>query len=502
MSINKTLLFFVSVCGFMFIVCPLGLFGASNRNNVVVCDDVKDPATLDPQKQFTEKNRTILQQIFEELIRFDENGKYEPLLAERWERIDPLTMRFFLRKGILFHNKEPFTSESVRYSLSRYLDPSTNFPGRPFISSISSSTVVDDYTIDIHTFFPDGLLLNRIASIILIVPPNYIKTNGESALEENPVGTGPFQFVQWKKGEQIVLEANPDYWRNGYPKVKELVFRFLPQEEQMEALLRGDVDLVTEMPGTYTLRAMENSKTTVVKKDTFYTVVGHFNTSKGPLADRRVRLAVNLAVNRNEIIRYDILGNGVSLASITMPGEVGFNPHLTPYPFDVERAKKLMAEAGFKNGFKLRAISRAQGERTARIIAKQLERIGISCEIKTVTTDADVFSELNKGGWDLGFAALPDPMAHSFFIQSLILYSKSPFSLHHNPEYDKRLESMVSELDVKKQDLLGQELDSYIHQEVLCIPTYQRIRTYGVTKRIKFIPYITGIHYFDRTDLR
>ena len=169
----------------------------------------------------------------------------------------------------------------------------------------------------------------------------------------------------------------------------------------MEALLRGDVELVTEMPGTYTLRAMENSKTTVVKKDTFYTVVGHFNTSKGPLADRRVRLAVNLAVNRNEIIRYDILGNGVSLASITMPGEVGFNPHLTPYPFDVERAKKLMAEAGFKNGFKLRAISRAQGERTTRIIEKQLERKGIYGEIKKVTTNAYVFSELNKGGWEL-----------------------------------------------------------------------------------------------------
>lgn len=475
------------------------LFGAPGV--LTVCDDVADPKTLDPQKQFTEKNRTILQHVYEELIRIDPEGKLAPHLAQSWERLNPLTVRFHLRPGVKFHNGEIFSAEAVRFSIQRYLDPKIVFPGAPFIASISSATVVDSLTVDIHTHYPDGLLLHRIASIILIVPPKYFSESPLEVLEIMPVGTGPFKFVRWEKGREVVLMVNDSYWKPGLPKLKELRFRFLPFNDQVEALMRGEVDLLTEMPGTWTLKAKENPKTDVLKRASFYTVVGLFNTSKGPLSDVRVRRAINFAINREELIRYDLLGNGVPLASITMPGEIGHNASLVPYPFDLRKARALLKEAGYEKGFELRTLVRAQGERTAGIISKQLESIGINIVNKTVSSDGEVIEAFQKGGWDLGIAALPDPMAHSFFIQSIVLYSKSPFSLQKDSVYDGKLEQMATEIDPKRQDALAQSLDKYIHDEALCIFTYQRIKTYGISRRLKFSPYVTGVNYFDKAEV-
>jgi len=472
-----------------------------NRKTLVICDDITDLATMDPYHQYTEKNRGILQQVYEELIRINAEGKFEPILAESWERINPLTVRFHLRPNISFHNGEPFNADAVDFSVHRALNPATQFPGLPFISSISSATVVNPLTVDIHTHFPDGLLLHRLGIALLITPPKYIREKGEMSLQDTPIGTGPFIFDRWDKGRQIVLKANPQYWRPGLPKVKELKYLFLQNEKQQEEFFAGRVDFMTEMPGTLTLKAKENPHTDVMKRDTLYTVVGHFNTSKGPLSNRMVRQAMNHAIDRLEIIRFDVLGNGRELASMTMPGEIGHNAGLKPYRFNIGLAKDLMKKAGYPDGFQMKAIARFHGARTAGIIAKQLEKIGITVSVTVAASDLDVMSALQKGDWDMGIAALPDPMAHSFFIQSLVLYSRSPFSLHHDPGYDKKMEQMVSELDPEKQDKLGQELDKYIFDEALCLFTFQRIRTYGVSRRLRFRPSITGNNYFETADL-
>ncbi len=207
---------------FLIVIGVRDVIGASKV--LIVCDDVSDPKTLDPQKQFTEKNRTILQHVFEELIRINPDGKLIPHLATKWERVSPLTVRLFLRPGVKFHNGEDFTAESVKFTIERYLDPRTGFPGTPFISSISSATVVDPLTVDVHTHYPDGLLLHRLASIVLIVPLQYVSNGGPDVLGQFPVGTGPFRFDRWEKGRKVVLVANESYWKPGVPKVSELQF--------------------------------------------------------------------------------------------------------------------------------------------------------------------------------------------------------------------------------------------------------------------------------------
>jgi peptide/nickel transport system substrate-binding protein len=468
---------------------------ASPGRKVVVCDDVRDPLTLDPQREFSEKNHTILQQIYEPLVRFDSDGRIEPALAVTWERKDPLRMRFHLREGVRFHNGEPFDAEAVRFSLSRYLDPKTGFPGGGFLTSIDKAEVIDAGTVDIVTKFPDGLLLNRLAALVLIFPPGYVKEKGETALASEPVGTGPFRFVRWIKGDRIMLEANPDYWRKGFPRISALEFKFAPLRDQVDLLLSGQVDLVTDVPGTQTLRLSRSGQVQIEKRPTFATVAATVNTSTGPLADVRVRRALNLATDKGELIRYDLLGNGEPLAGVTFPAEFGHNDSLKPYPFDPERARRELEQSGWPHGFHLKTFLKSNAERTGRIIAAQLKRVGVTLDV-TMVPDALLVETMRREPWDLAIADVPDPMQHSYFIQAILFYSKSPFSLTRDPEYDSRLERMIGTLDEKRQREACEGLDAYIFDNALGLFTYQKIRTYGMTKGLTFTPYRSGMPYF------
>ena len=462
---------------------------------LVVCDDVRDPLTLDPHKQFSEKNHTLLQQIYEGLVRFDEDGKVTPALAVSWERLDPLRMRFHLRGGVRFHNGEPFDAAAVRASILRYLDPKTAFPAIGFLSSLKDAVVVDTATVDIVTAYPDGLLLNRLAGFILIVPPRYLADRGEDALAQAPVGTGPFKFEQWERGSKIVLKTNPEHWAHDPQAIDTLEFRFLPAEKQVEALLSGQVDLVTDMPGTATTQVARSGNAQVLKKASYYTFTGSLRSDSGPLADVRVRKAMNLAMNRADLVRYDALGNGLPLATVTMRGQLGHDETLQPYPYDPDRAKALLKEAGYADGVRLKVFVKAQAERTFKIVKAQLERVGIHMEGEVVP-DAAMLSRLASEKWDMTFGDCPDPMAHSFFIQAIVFDSHSPFSLMKRADFDEKLGRMVTTIDAEQQERSGRELDRFVYENALGLFTYQRIRTYGARSGLRFSPSVTGMPYF------
>lgn len=461
-----------------------------------VCDDVKDPPSLNPYQVFTEKALTILQQVLEGLVRFDPNGKIEPCLAESWERVDPLRMRFHLRKGVKFQNGEPLTSRAVKFSLEKYVAPETKYPGLGFVGTIAGVNIVDDDTVEVVTNRPDGILLNRLAAFGFIVPPDYYSKVGDEAFASHPVGTGPFKFENWEKGNRVVLVANKDYWSPGFPKVDRLVFFFRPFETQCRMLLDRKVDLMTEFPGTRTIEAMENRGTSIVKRNTFWTVGAMFNIDKPPLSDVRVRKALNMALDKDAIISGESLNNGRPIATFTMKGEEGHDPSLVPYEFNPAKARQLLEEAGVKTPLVLKTSVREQGVRVAEAIATQLKaNLDVTLDVH-VFSDADVIQALHSQEWDIGIAGLPDPMCHSAFIAGILLYSKSPFAITHSPEFDRRLETMTSVLDDKERGRLGRELDAYVYDQALGLFTFQRIKTYGINERLSFIPSVTGMHHF------
>jgi len=473
---------------------------SSRAKTLVVCDDVQDPATLDPQKEFSEKNHTLVQQIFEGLVRFDADGNIEPALATEWKRLDDRTIQFKLREGVSFHNGEPFDAASVKFSIDRYLNPATGFPAFGFIDSIDHVDVVDDRVVNLVTKYPDGLLLNRLAGFIVMVPPKYYREQPEEVLRTKPVGSGAFMFDRWNAGESIVLRANPSYWKKGYPKVERLMFRFFPLEKQVNALLNGDIDVLTSLPGTKTLDVQKSSQTYVIKKPTFYTVAGNFNVSRRPLSDKNVRQAINLAIDRAALVRYDILGNGLPIATLSLPGETGHDAKLAPYPYDPRKAKALLTEAGYGSGLELNVLLKTNAERTGHIIAQELEQVGVHMNL-TLVTDAQLFEQLKqRDRWDVAIYDVPDPMYHAFFIRSIFLSGRSPFSLAAIPAVDARIGALVQTLDPESQRRLSEELDDYVHSEYLALPTYQRIRTYGLRRGVTFIAYTSGMPYFYGTE--
>ncbi|MBU2575040.1 MAG: ABC transporter substrate-binding protein, partial [Elusimicrobia bacterium] len=408
-----------------------------------VCDDVADPLTLDPQKQFSEKNYTICWQIFDGLVRFDPDGKIEPALAVSWERLDKTRVRFKLREGVSFHNGEPFNAESVKFSIERYLNPETGFPGLYFVDSLARAEVIDARTVDLVTKYPDGILLNRLAGLVLMVPPEYIKEKGAEYFAQNPVGTGAFVFKKWEKGSSVQLDANKEYWLKGFPKVDGLVFKFIPYEKQLKALFSGEVDLVTDLPGTQTLKVMENPRFAVLKKASFYTMPFSLNLSSGPLSNLDVRRALNHAVDKESLIRYDLMGNGQPIATLSMPGETGHNSSLRPYEYNPGKARKLLAKAGYPGGFTLEFLVKKNAERTAKIVAANLKRIGVNLNI-TLVSDADMVKEFKSRKYDMFIADVPDPMCHSYFVQSIVLFSKSPYAWGGDAKFDEMLMKMVA----------------------------------------------------------
>ena len=488
-------------------ICPAGLLffllgmpadgaRASSQTpparTLVVCDDNQGPATLDPHRQFTEKNHTLLQQIFEGLVRFDPEGRVTPALAESWERVDDKTMEFHLRENVLFHDGQPFDARSVRWSIERYLDPAVGFPARGYVDTIEGVDVLSPHRVRIRTRIPDGLLLNRLAGFMLMVP---INGNGQAVLSDKPIGTGPFRFQRWDKGERIVLDANPGYWMKGYPKAKRLEFVFLPQDKQVQALLDGKVDILTSLPGTETLRVHTHPGTRVEKQNSFYTIATSLRTDRPPLNDERVRKALNYALDKDDLVRYDAMGNGRPLASLSMPGEFGHNARLKPYPYDVAKARALLAQAGFQGGLRLRALVKINAQRAARIMARQWEKVGVSLDNELVA-DADLVRKFKEGDFDMAIGDIPDPAAHSFFIQSIVIHSGSPFALSRNPDYDGLLERSAALVDLDAQRKAFEALDQYVYDQALSVFTYQRVKTYGLSKNVRFEPYVTAMPHF------
>lgn len=460
-----------------------------------VCDDVAEPISLDPLREFSEKYYTIVQQVFDSLVRFDPEGRLEPALAQSWRWVDETTVEFKLRPGVSFHDGEPFDSEAVRFSLMAFIDPKTAFPGAGLLSTIASVEAVDPLTVRVHTKSPDGILIHRLAGLAPMLPPRYIAEKGRDHFGRHPVGTGAFRFKEWAPGKSITLEANPRYWAKGFPKLDGLTFLFLPTERQVEGLLKGTVDVVTELPGTETFRVMESGVARVVKKESFYTMGSSLNGRTGPLAKKAVRQALNHALDKEDLVRYDLLGNGRAAATLSLPGERGHDPSLEPYPYDPAKARALLKEAGFAGGFRLNALVKAQGLRTMRIISKQLSEVGVTVDV-TTTTDTEAVRDMKKREWDWVFAGCPDPLAHSFFIQFIYLSSLSPFSVTHDAVYDAKLQKMISTIDEAAQDAEGRELDRYVHDNALSLFTYQRVKTYGVRKGVDFVPSVTGMPYF------
>ena len=318
-------------------VLALLLFAVPARAQTVTIALGAEPVGLDPQLHQDGAERNVGRNIFETLLAREPDGTLVPGLAAALpEQIDPLTWRFRLRPNIRFHNGEAFNAQAVATSVKRIVAPAFASRQRPFLTTIVDARVVDDLTVDIITNGPDPSLPTRMYWLT-IVPASV-----SPEINARPIGTGPFRFVSWNRGQSIVLERNADYWRDN-TNIRELRFRFVPEAGTRLAGLRaGDFDLILNLqpedapraPQTVSIPSVEVSQVSI-------------NADLGMTQDIRVRQALNYAIDKQAIVDQ-VFGGFATLLQGQMLADnwLGHNPDLRPWPYDPARARALLREAG------------------------------------------------------------------------------------------------------------------------------------------------------------
>jgi peptide/nickel transport system substrate-binding protein len=364
--------------------------------------------------------------------------------------------------------------------------------------------VIDDHTFRIVTKYPDGILLRRLAQFGYIVPPHYLRMVGDEEFEEHPIGTGPFKFVKWTKGRELVLAKNEHYWRQGLPRIDRIVFKFANARERADMLVNGQLDLITNFEPIDLPRILKKGLK-VVKEPSFTTMSINFNLAKKdtPFRDKRLRTALNHAVDVDELIHKVRLGNGIRRATLGMPGEFGYNPYIKPYPYDLGRARELLAEAGYGDGFKatlmIDDIDGGSDSALGAELKRQLAKVGIRLEVQGGNGALRIVNpkfdpSVPKFDLDMLARTCPDPLGHVVFIEGMVWYaSSSPWSLLSCPALDQLYWSIVKTINLTDQARLCHSLERMIHEEAFSVFAYQEIKLYAMTKDVDYDPYITGM---------
>lgn len=442
---------------------------------------------LDPG--FLREAATVVDNMFDTLVLRGEDMTLQPGLATSWQPIDDTTWEFKLREGVTFHNGEPFNAEAVKFTIDRVLDPDANAPTISYIRTFSGVEVIDPYTVRIMTNGPDPLLPTRMSRYpTYIVPPGYITEHGRDHFATNPVGTGPYKFVEFIPDQHVIMEANPDYWR-GAPSIERAMWRPIPDgTARITALLTGEVDMVENVPVDLAPMLEQNDDLELVQiKNGGLTVYLGLVMDKPPLDNLKVRQALNIAIDRQGIV--DNILQGMATPKGTQVGPADFGYLDLPVPeYDPDRARALLAEAGFEDGFPITMQSSSRymkNNAVAQAIAQQFEDIGIdvnqeimewSVYIQNVPFDGPIYML----GWGSTQTLDADAAIYA------IMKSGEPYSGANIAELDALLSESRTIVDADARAEVLAQIQRMAAEQVPLITLYQEDTLLGRAANVSF----------------
>jgi peptide/nickel transport system substrate-binding protein len=440
-----------------------------------------------PERQSTNAAQTL----YDTIVFAEADGTYSPMLAESWETSeDGRTYTFKLRQDVTFHNGEPLTADAVVYSWQVYSQPEVTYASNWTIAD--NVEKVDDYTVNISTEEPNALLLSYLASWS-IIPPQHHAEVGKEAFAQAPVGSGPFMFKEWIKGDHLTVVANPNYWRKGYPKVAEVVFRFMPESAtRVAAVQTGEIDLAPRLSAEEadTLRGIEGINVISYPVDRVYYVAFN-NISTGldtPIMDVRVRKALAHAVDVQTIIDTIFSGYATRAVGFVAPGNLGYQS-VEPVAYDPDLAQQLLTEAGYPDGF---AIGMACPEaaypsinEVCQAIQGYLSEAGINVDLQLMEANAFWDLESKKG--------LPPLFVDSWSLTIGEAYPRilgalgegESYANWADPQIHNMLKQIITTVDVDARAMLYTELQNYVLEQQPFIFLYMPQAFEGVTTRVQ-----------------
>ncbi|MGF0539026.1 ABC transporter substrate-binding protein [Agrobacterium sp. ES01] len=403
------------------------------------------------------------QNIFEGLVTISEDGAILPQLAESWDiSEDGLTYTFLLQDGVTFHDGEVFDANVAKASIDRARGENSVNPQKRFFSTIESVEAVDPSTLVIKLTKPTGSLLYWLGWPSSVI----VGTKSAENDKTNPIGTGPFKFVNWAQGDKVELEANPDYWdKDNLPKLEKVTFRFINDAQaQAAALKSGDVDAFPEFAAPELMDSFEGDEnlTTVIGNTELKVVAGMNNTRK-PFDDKRVRQALMMAVDRATVVEGAWSGYGTPIGSHYTPNDPGYVDTTGVLPYDAEKAKELLAEAGYPDGFTftIKTPQMAYAPRSAQVMQAMFAEIGVTMNIEPTEFPAKWVADVFKGtDYDMTIVAHAEPM-------DLDIYARDPYYFNYkNPEFNDILDKIQATTDTEEQNKLYGKAQQILAEDV------------------------------------
>lgn len=446
-------------------------------------------SAMDPG--FLREAATIVDNIFDTLVLRDKDMKLVPGLAESWQAVDDTTWEFKLRQGVKFHNGEDFNARAVKFTLDRILDPAADSPTISYISTIKGVEVVDDFSVRIETDGPDPLLPTRMSRYpAYIVPPEYVAEVGKDGFAQKPVGTGPYKMVDFIPDQHVVLEANAEYWR-GAPAIDRVVWRPIPDATaRITALITGEVQLIEGVPADLAQLLQQGDEVDLVQVASGgLTIYLGLMSDKAPLDNIKVRQALNHAVDRQGIVE-NIL-KGLATAKGTQVGPYDFGYLDVPIPdYDPEKAKALLAEAGYPDGFsiKMQATRRyVSGAEVGQVIAQQFAVVGVNVDLEVPEwsvyiqqVPAGKQAPIYMLGWGSTQTLDADAAIYAIF------RSGEPYATVSMPEVDELLDESRRTVDADKREGILHKIQELAADQVPVITLHQEDSLYGKRKNVNF----------------
>ena len=448
------------------------------------------PENLDPTMNLSSIRAKVGVNIFDSLVGRDAENRIAPQLAESWKALDDLTLQLKLRRGVVFHNGEPFNAEAVRFTFERVLDPNQKSPNRANVGEVARVEVVDDHTVNLVLRQPYAPLLNRLIDFP-IVPPKYTAEKGNQGLALRPVGTGPFRFVELVKDDHMIVEAFDRHWR-GAPKLRRIVYKPIPEPFTRSAALRNnEVDVIDTVPPNLAGELERVGGIRVQRVPSTWIIYLGLNAFNKPLSDVHVRQALNHATDVNALVKSVVDGNGRRMAGPFTPQMFGFDPSVKGYGPDPARARRLLAEAGYPDGVEITLeapAGRYQGDKEiAEALGGQWQKAGFKPRVQVAEWGAYFKRYLGKQFQDAYLLGLGGPMQDGDELYNLVS-SKGRGLYYKNEKVDALFDAGRSTMDPAKRKKIYADLARAMVEDATWVFLMQQVDIYATRERVTWTP--------------
>ena len=477
-----------------------------------------DILTLDPHSQNHATTNAILQHAYEGLTRYNAKYEVEPALATKWTYISPTQVRFELRRGVKFHDGSPLTADDVVFSFGRIRQPQGTMG--IYVTGINEVKKVDDHTVDFILSGPNPILLRNIADFFIMsktwaeknktTNTQDYKNKEENFASRNVNGTGGYMITGWTPDQRITMKANPNWWDKPQGNVTEVVYTPIKADAtRIAALLSDDVDMVTDLPTQDVARIRNDPKLKVVdghEVRTIFIALDQHNAElkhsdvkgKNPFKDKRVREALNISVDREAIKRATMRGLSLPAGILVAPGVNGHSPDIdVPPKVDVERAKKLLAEAGYPNGFEFQLNCPnnryVNDEEICQNLVSMWARAGLKVKLASegMATFIQKVQNFDTSAYLLGWGVATYDAQYS--LQSLVRTRTTGadgnfnFGRVSDPVVDKLVDAAKTETDIPKRNGMLREALVRTRDEHLYVPLHHQLRPWAMKQNVTTI---------------